>query len=118
MKSIIGSLFCLFLVITVNAETLTIGGNNIEIPAPEGYSIVTPKMDALYRFSLQMADPMNDQLAFYINESDVPLAISGEIPSLERYFLLKISKDLKKKVVGLTISQNSKTSPKIKTTMS
>jgi len=47
-----------------------------------------------------MADPVNDQLAYYIAESDIPVAMSGEIPSLERYYILKVNKKLKDMVVG------------------
>jgi hypothetical protein len=50
--------------------------------------------------SLNLADPMNDQLAYYIAESDAPVAMSGEMPSLKRYYILKVSRELKNRVIG------------------
>jgi len=100
MKTIISSLLILFLAGLVNAATFSVGGKDLEIPSPNGFSLVTQEMDAVYRLSLQMADPMNDQLAYYIPESDVPVAMSGEIPSLERYYILKVNKKLKNMVIG------------------
>lgn len=83
-----------------HADTFEIGGKRINIPAPQGYSRVTPQMDAVHRISLQMVDPMNDLLAYYISDSEVPTAIARGIPSLERTFLLKINKQMKNVVVG------------------
>jgi hypothetical protein len=82
------------------AEGFDVGGKGIEIPAPDGYVLVTKEMDAVYRLSMQMADPMNELLAYYIPESDAPVALEGGIPSLERTFMIKVSKDLK----GMLIS--------------
>ena len=39
-------------------------------------------------------------LAYYIMESDVPAAMAGEIPSLERTFILKVNKQLRNMTVG------------------
>lgn len=100
MKTIISSIFILILAGLVNAATFSVGGKELEIPQPNDFSMVTPEMDAVYRLSQQMADPMNDQLAYYIAESDVPVALSGEIPSLERYYILKVNKKLKDMVIG------------------
>ena len=100
MKTIISSVLILFLAGLVNAATFSVDGKDLEIPSPNGFSLVTQEMDAVYRLSLQMADPMNDQLAYYIAESEVPVAMSGEIPSLERYYILKVNKKLKNMVIG------------------
>nr|WP_320013816.1 hypothetical protein [uncultured Desulfobacter sp.] len=83
-----------------DAGSFNIGGTDVVIPAPQGFSYVTQEMDAVYRLSLQMADPKNDQLAYYISDSDIPMALNGEIPTLERTFLLKVNKQLKTMVVG------------------
>lgn len=100
MKIIIGSILILLLSGLVHATNFSVGGKDLEIPAPNDFSLVTKEMDAVYRLGLRMADPMNDQLAFYIVDSDVPIAMSGEMPSFNRYYLLKVNKKLKNRVVG------------------
>ncbi len=100
MKTVISSLLLLFIAGFANAEIFSVGGKDLEIPSPKGFALVTQEMDAVYRLSLQMADPLNDQLAYYIAESDVPVAMSGEIPSLEHYYILKVNKKLKNMVVS------------------
>jgi hypothetical protein len=83
-----------------NATTFTVGGKELEIPSPKGFSLVTQEMDAVYRWTQQTIDPWNDQLAFYIAESDVPIAMSGGMPLSERYYILKVEKKAKNMVVG------------------
>jgi hypothetical protein len=83
-----------------HADIFEIGRKRINIPAPYGYSRITSQMDAVYRMSLRMVDPMNDQLAYYISDSEIPTAMAGDMPLLERYFLLKVNKQLKNMVVG------------------
>ena len=82
------------------ADNFTINGRDIIVPAPQGFVRVTEDMTAVMRFVQQMADPMNDTLAYYIMESDVPAAMAGEIPSLERTFILKVNKQLRNMTVG------------------
>ena len=100
MKPILSTILLLFPAALANAEIFVVGGKALEIPSPKGFSQVTQEMDAVYRMSKQIADPVNDQLAYYIAESDVPVAIAGEIPSLERYYVLKVNKQLLDPVVG------------------
>lgn len=82
------------------SDTFTINGKQITVPAPKGFVRVTDDMTAVMKFVQQMADPMNDTLAYYIMESDVPTAMVGEIPSLERTFILKVNKQLRNMTVG------------------
>lgn len=82
------------------ADTFTINGRDITVPAPQGFVRITEDMTAVERVVQQMADPMNDTLAYYIMESDVPAAMAGEIPSLERTFILKVNKQLRNMTVG------------------
>jgi len=99
----------------VIAETFSINGKEIIIPEPEGFVRVTADMPGVVKIVQQMSDPMNDTLAYYIMEADVPTALAGEIPSLERTFLLKVNKQLRNitvgqndfsKLKGITKSQN------------
>lgn len=81
-------------------DTFTINGKEIAVPAPKGFVRITDDMTSVVKIVQQMADPMNDTLAYYIMESDVPAAIAGEIPSLERTFILKVNKQLRNMTVG------------------
>lgn len=100
MKNIVNILLFFMLTGLASAGPFRVGEKVLEIPSPKGFSLVTPKMNAVHRLSLQMDDHANDSLAYYIAESDVPVAMSGEMPSLERYFILKVNKKLKDLVVG------------------
>ncbi len=52
-------------------------------------------MPTVKRLTDQMVDPWNDTLAFYIPEASVPSALAGDIPNLDRYFILKVNKHLR-----------------------
>lgn len=84
------------------ADTFTINGNEITVPTPKGFVRITDEMIAVSKLVQQMADPANDTLAYYIMESDVPSAMAGEIPSLEKTFMLKVNKQLR----GMTVGQD------------
>jgi len=92
-------LFPLFAVV-VFAEDFYVGETKLSIPPPAGYVRVTPEMDAVHRLIMQMSDPMNDLIAYYISESDAPSARQGIIPLLEKTFCVKVSKQLKGMTVG------------------
>ncbi|WP_417386757.1 hypothetical protein [Gimesia sp.] len=85
---------------TVSADSFTIGDKTIEVPAPAGYVRVTPEMGDVYRLARSLVDPANDLLAYYIPESDVAAAKAGEIPPLNRTFMLKVNKQLKTAELG------------------
>ena len=82
------------------ADTFTINGRDITVPAPQGFVRITEEMTAMEIIVQQTEDPMNDTLAYYIMESDIPAAVAGEIPSLERTFVLKVNKELRNMTVG------------------
>lgn len=109
MKNILSTTLLLFLTGTIFADSFFIGGKELNIPSPQGYSRVTQQMDTIYRMSLLSEDPMNDKLAYYIAESDIPITMSGKIPSLHRIYILKVNKKLKDTMV------NSKYFTEIKT---
>ena len=100
MKRTLATIILIFIAGSSYAKSFSIGGKDVIIPPPQGFSYVTREMDAVYRLSLQMVDPDNDQLAYYISNSDVPTAMAGEIPPLDRTFLVKVNKQLKDMVVG------------------
>lgn len=100
MKRTIVAIILMFINGFAYAASFNIGDKDVLIPAPQGFSYVTQDMDAVYRLSLQAADSMNDKLAYYISDSDIPTAMNGEIPPLERTFILKVSKQLKNMIIG------------------
>ena len=88
--------------IFVRADTFEVGGKTIIVPVPQGFVRVTEDMIAVNSICEQAAaaDPANDTLASYILESGVPAAVAGEIPPLDRYFVLKVSKGMQNLTVG------------------
>jgi hypothetical protein len=79
----------------LSADSIDVGGRLIEVPPPAGFVRVTSEMTEVKRLYDQMADPINDTLACYISEDSVPDALSGKIPELRKYFLIKVHKKLK-----------------------
>ena len=82
------------------ADTFTINGRDITVPAPQGFVRITDDMTAVKRVIQQIVDSGTDTLAYYIMESEVPAAMAGEIPSLERTFCLKVDKKLRNMTIG------------------
>lgn len=100
MKHILSIILLFFLTGSVYADTFYVGGTQLDIPSPQGFSRVTQQMDSAYRLSQHIAGPGTDLLAYYIPDSDVPAAMSDVLPSFERYYLLKVNERLKDMVVG------------------
>ena len=100
MKRTLVAIILVFIAGIAYADSFNIGGKDVVIPSPSGFSIITQEMNAVYRLSLQMADSKNDQLAYYISDSGIPMAMNGELPPLERTLLLKVNKQLKNMVIG------------------
>ncbi len=105
------------------ADTFTISGKDISVPQPEGFVRITDEMVAVSKLVQQMADPVNDTLAYYIMESELPTAMAGGMPSLEKTFMLKVNKGLRGMTVGkndfsqlkgMTKSQNQKVFESVK----
>lgn len=107
------------------ADTFTINGQEIIVPVPRGFARVTEDMAALKPLNAQTAnaDPYNDTLAYYIKESKVPTAMAGDMPDLEKYFVLKVNKEMRNMTIGKDIfsqfksvlkSQNQQTFQDIK----
>ena len=95
MKTILNFFAIIVVVQSLHADTFDIGGSKINVPSPSGYVRITDDMPAVKRLVEQMADPLNDTLAFYIPEDSVPKALAGDMPKLDRYFMLKVNKKLK-----------------------
>ncbi len=99
------------------SDTFSIGGKELNIPSPAGYVRVTPEMDTVYRYLMQLKDPQNDVLEYYIPEEDASKAIEGAFLQLDMYFILKVNKRMKSAMISskdfadlqrMTIQQNKK----------
>ncbi len=89
-----------FSVSTLAADPIEVGGQRLEIPPPAGFVAITEAMPLVKRLADQMTDPVNDTLAFYIAEDGVPTALEGNMPPLDRYFILKVNRKLKHETFG------------------
>ena len=98
------------------ADTFEVGGKTIVVPVPQGFVRVTEDMTAVNRLCEQAAaaDSANDTLASYILESGVPTAMAGEIPPLERTFILKVNRQLQNLTVGKNDFAEFKKTPGIR----
>ena len=102
MKNILVILLLLTINRSVYADTFNVGGKDLNIPSPQGFSRVTEQMPIVYMFGQlrNSKDQTFDMLAIYIAESDIPAAMLGAFPS--RYFMLKVYKELKDVLVTPT----------------
>lgn len=92
LLAIIGNIFC---------REFNVGGKSIHIPAAEGFEIVTPEMTAVNKLSLKNADVDNELFAYYIEESNVEMALAGEIPPLLRTIAVKANYGLQKHSISV-----------------
>lgn len=113
MKALNLTTIALFVALPAISDTFNIGGKMIDIPAPSGYTRVTDEMPELKRLLDQMVDPLNDTLAFYIHEQSAPIALSGDIPDLDRYFILKLNKKLRYHNVSVADFEQLRTTVKL-----
>ncbi len=92
MKRIIVLGACCFLVApAVWAAKVEIGGANIDIPAPAGYTATTSRMTKLNAYLNQAAPSSNREIIAFIPKQQVPNALGGGVP-IERYFSVQAPK--------------------------
>jgi len=76
------------------ASEISVGGVNLTIPKPEGYSAVTPEMAVLYEVQKQFVAPTNEEFVTFIPDSLVEMVLRDEIPDLPRRFAVQTAKSL------------------------
>lgn len=74
------------------ANPVEVGGTFVEIPTPPGFARVTPEMTGVVELQKYFVPPINQQLAWFISEGDVPTALEGGIPDLARRFTVQVAK--------------------------
>ncbi len=83
--------FALLLVALANgwAADISVGGVSVAVPNPHGFSPVTEKMVAVNDQLILFVPPTSEQLLAFIPDVDVPAALRGEIPQMERRFVVQ-----------------------------
>lgn len=76
------------------ASPIKVGSTTIEVPVPRGFALVIPEMTQVSELQKHFTPPTNEQFAAFIAESDVPQALAGEIPRLQRRFTVQSAKSL------------------------
>ena len=77
------------------ATPVLVGDTVIEIPEPNGFTLITPDMTAVYKLRENMTVTQNEVLAAYISDKDVLIAREGKIPEMQRTCSVKVSKSIK-----------------------
>ncbi|MCX4027954.1 hypothetical protein H0A36_19625 [Endozoicomonas sp. SM1973] len=93
MRSIIFALLLLSSSL-IWASEISVGGVDLNIPVPEGYSAVTPEMAVLYEVQKQFVAPMNEEFVTFIPDGFVDMVLRDEIPELPRRFTVQTAKSL------------------------
>lgn len=94
------SLIGVLLSASLHADIFTIATKRVNVPSPEGFTRATEDMAGFIHLMEFMEDQLNDTLAFYIPDLEVPNAMMGDVPIMERYFVLKANKNLRDVTVG------------------
>lgn len=90
------------------SSTVSVGGQNINIPTPIGYVKITPNMSELYEMQQLIVHPANELLIAFMPEELIPQVLQGEIPEIERKFSVQTAKSVSGKVLLSTDFQRLK----------
>lgn len=74
------------------ASPVQIGNKTVVVPTPPGFGRVAPEMKDLLDLLDTFTPPSNKSLALYLSESDLALAMSGDMPDMERRYVVQIPK--------------------------
>jgi hypothetical protein len=102
MKTLISRIAVLFVISSYacGADKFVIHKQEITIQAPKGYVLVTDEMPEVKKIVGQLADHLNDTIAYYIPETEVPAAMGSGTLDLSRTFIIKADKRLRKEGVS------------------
>jgi hypothetical protein len=73
------------------AIDISIGGTQLSIPAPAGYSPITSEMKPYAEIAKRFVPPSNEQYALFLPQADTAIAAKGGIPESERRFYVQTS---------------------------
>jgi hypothetical protein len=84
-RSLLGLVFPLLWMSTASqSRPMSVGGTMLEIPEPPGFALVTPQMATVLQARQSFRDPNAGHFFFYIQESEIPMALKGKLPSSGR----------------------------------
>lgn len=82
------------------ASQVNVGGVHVGVPAPVNFARVTPEMKGLYVSQYESVWPRNELLATLVPQEAATAALTGEVPDIERHFMLQVDKELKSRSVS------------------
>lgn len=94
---------CLLLTLvggTAVAAEVLVGEARLEIPTPAGFALLTPDVQPLYDVSIDMLTPQNRRLATFVDEKIIPAALSGKMPTFDRYINIETMRELENQNVS------------------
>ena len=89
MKTVIVALFLLVLARATEASEVFVGGVELAIPAPQGFSAVAPEEGPLFE-----VEPQNELLVAFVPTTRIGDTPPDEDPDLERYFTVQADRNL------------------------
>ena len=95
MRRILVAIILALTPFSVGGVELDIGGTTIRVPTPAGLAHLTSDIQPMYDVSIDMTTPQNERLVTFVDEAIIPEALSGEMPTFERYINVEIMRDLK-----------------------
>ncbi|WP_163832320.1 hypothetical protein [Spartinivicinus ruber] len=84
------------------SNEILVGDVSLEIPNPEGFSAVTPKMAFLSEVLKKFVAPMNEEFVSFIPDDVVEIVLKDEIPNLPRRFAVQTAKNL----INITVTSS------------
>jgi len=101
MKSVLAASLSV-LPIACLASTVSVGTTQLDLPPPSGFALLTTEMQRTYELQRSFTPPANEQLAAFILESEVTLALNDQNPDLTRTCSVQTMKSL----IGVTVSKS------------
>jgi hypothetical protein len=70
----------------IHAAPIDVGGVTLEIPNPVGYTAITSKMTAIFDIQTKSWPKSAVHYFTFLQDSEIPIALRGEIPEMNRRF--------------------------------
>lgn len=85
----------LFISTVTWSRQIDVGGAKIEIPSPHGFAALTDQMQPINQLLEKTGGTTNNiRFLTFVAEDQIPKAIQGKYPDLERHFSVQVSKSL------------------------
>lgn len=94
MKRLLRLGWLVLLPAVAGAVEIEVGSTRIEIPAPDGYLLLTDEMQPYADLMRRFVPSQNLQHAVFLGEEDAALAAAGQVPQPKRFFYVQSLRDL------------------------